>query len=122
MNERRHESRFLCADLIKVEWWERNCVRTVEVVLEDISRLGICVQADEQIPPGVEAAILMGLRKFRGEVTYCVYREYGYFVGIRLGEESRWSSGLFTPRHMIDLAALAEPWTDETASTVPAGT
>ncbi len=55
MNERRFEGRFLCADLVRVEWLEREdeC-RTTEGVLEDISPSGACIQIEEPIPPGTE--------------------------------------------------------------------
>jgi len=134
MIERRFESRFLCADLVRVDWLADDGPgvnsRTVEAVLEDISALGACVQVEERIPPG--AAISISVRsppvgaesekrgaeleklgagsekpaRFSGHVSYCVYRDYGYFVGIRFSDENRWSSGVFEPQHLTDLEAL----------------
>lgn len=107
MNERREKSRFLCADLIRIEWSEEGGAwRTVEAVLEDISALGTCVQVEEPIAPGTPARIAMGDQEYSGDVTYCVYRDYGYFVGIRLAEDSQWSPGMFVPQHLTDLTAL----------------
>jgi hypothetical protein len=123
MIERRNESRFLCADLVKIEWLtdnfsggdlentasEKRGLRGAEAVLEDISSLGACVQVDEVIPPGVPILIsVIGEQCARraGQVTYCVYRDYGYFVGIRFAEETRWSSGVFEPQHLISLEEL----------------
>jgi hypothetical protein len=123
MNERRFESRFLCADLVRIEWRPSDievantpgaAFRTVEAVLEDISALGACVQVEEHIPPGTAISISVSSDasnpeksvRFRGEVSYCVYRDYGYFVGIRFSNETRWSSGLFEPEHLTNLEAL----------------
>src|SRR5580700_6867620 len=105
MMERRLESRFLCADLVRVDWSaggvescegkqgrSESCegeFRTAEAVLEDISALGACVQVEERIPLGT--AILLsaysGLvssapndtgetARFSGHVSYCAYRDY----------------------------------------------
>lgn len=114
MNERRYESRFLCADLVKVEWFseEGDCKThgAVEAVLEDISSLGACVQVDDNVPIGAAISISVGekdVARLRGHVSYCVFRDYGYFVGIRFSNETRWSSGIFEPRHLTSLEALA---------------
>jgi hypothetical protein len=128
MTERRFESRYLCADLVKVEWLAggassvdaddiaKNNFRTVEAVLEDISALGACVQVEERVPLGAAISISVssglvdseaGNARFSGQVSYCVYRDYGYFVGIRFSNETRWSSGIFQPQHLTSLEALA---------------
>ena len=131
MRERRLAHRFWCADLVRVEWRDsRNDVRSVEAILEDISALGACVQVEEPIPVG--AVISMSAHcehgtdgkpcgrdcvgrdgpgtkaRFSGRVSHCEYRDFGFFVGIRLSDETRWSSRLFHPRHLMNLAALAD--------------
>ena len=117
-NERRREGRFLCAELIRLEWrGGGNALRSVEAVLEDISPLGTCVQVEEEIFPGVAITLSMGNRKYSGDVTYCVYRDYGYFVGIRLAKDSEWSSGSFAPQHLTDLLALGDPLITDPAGT-----
>jgi hypothetical protein len=109
MNERRLESRFLCADLVKVDWISgESGFRTVEAVLEDISAVGACVQVEERIPPGAAISIKGNDAAFFGIVSYCVYRDYGYFVGIRLSEDTRWSKGVFNPRHLTNPRDLSE--------------
>jgi hypothetical protein len=119
MNERRFEGRFLCADLVRVDWLEgEDECRTTEGVLEDISPLGACVQVEEHIPPGTGisiAAMSVEEARFFGHVSYCVYRDYGYFVGIHLYDETRWSAATFEPRHLTSLAALSleeSAWTN----------
>ena len=113
MNERRLDSRCLCAELVRVVWRaghdrdSRGQVRTAEGVLEDISPLGACVQIEEAIPIGTPVVISADGSQFFGDVSYCVFRDYGYFVGLRLSDETRWSSGTFSPQHMTDLRTLA---------------
>ena len=119
MNERRFEGRFLCADLVRVDWLEgEDDCRTTEGVLEDISPLGACVQVEEHIPTGTGisiSAMSIDEARFFGHVSYCVYRDYGYFVGIHLYDETRWSAEAFAPRHLTSLAALSleeSAWTN----------
>jgi len=101
------ESRFLCAQIVRVDWMTgEDESRTVEAVLEDISQLGACVQVDENIPLGTTIAIAMGPTRFIGYVSYCAYRDYGYFVGIHFSDESSWSAGIFRPQHLTSLADL----------------
>src|SRR5439155_5090714 len=87
LSEKRFESRCLCAQLVRVGW----SGGMVEAVLEDISALGGCVQVEEPIPLGSALALSIGDSAFRGHVCYCVYRDYGYFVGIRFAEDTVWS-------------------------------
>jgi hypothetical protein len=132
MNERRFENRFLCADLVRVDWMEPagdvECT-TVEGVLEDISALGACVQVEDRIPLGVSILISANFgatsgrdarpvascttgASFSGHVSYCEYRDYGYFIGIQFSEETRWSSGIFRPQHLTNLAVLSQTGND----------
>ncbi len=118
--KRRFEGRFLCADLVRVDWPAAEVAgaapasRTAEAVLEDISASGACVQVEEFIQPGVAISIstIAGsadpteITQFTGWVSYCVYRDYGYFVGIQFSGETRWSSGDFEPQHLTNLEAL----------------
>jgi hypothetical protein len=139
MNERRFECRFLCADMVRVEWKAAagpsalpgasgEILRTVEAVLEDISALGACVQVEEPIPPGISVSMSFGAgnkaqgakkAQLSGSVSYCVYRDYGYFVGIQFSNEMRWSSGIFEPQHLTNLEALmlTEPGMEDHAHT-----
>lgn len=115
MTERRFEGRFLCAELVKVEWTTRDgsggSSRALEAVLEDISPLGACVQVEDRIPLGAKVSISTvseGVARFSGWVSYCVFRDYGYFVGLQFANETRWSSGVFEPQHLTNLEALME--------------
>jgi hypothetical protein len=131
MSERRLENRFLCAELVTVEWIAAETepesesgvlsgqgpARTVEAVLEDISALGACVQVEDRIPLGAAISISAhhggsgsrsaGKARFSGYVSYCEYRDFGYFVGIRLSDETPWSTGAFEPEHLTNLAEMS---------------
>jgi hypothetical protein len=128
MSERRLENRFLCAELVTVDWvvaaeaesesgsggsvgMAADARRRVEAVLEDISALGACVQVEDRIPLGAVIPISAhhggADARFSGYVSYCEYRDFGYFVGIRLSDETPWSAGAFEPEHLTNLAAMA---------------
>jgi hypothetical protein len=123
MNERRFESRYLCADMVRIEWKAEagpdalpgaggEILRTVEAVLEDICALGACAQLEEPVPPGTAVSMSFGAgnkAQLSGSVSYCAYRDYGYFVGIQFSNEMRWSSGIFLPQHLTNLEALMLP-------------
>jgi hypothetical protein len=81
--------------------------RTADAVLEDISHVGGCVQVEEPIPVGVPIQLSIGEWSFAGHVSYCNYRDYGYFVGIRFSTESAWSSEQVVPQHLINLQNLS---------------
>ena len=124
MSERRLDDRFLCAELVTVDWVAAeaepagkasDAPRSVEAVLEDISALGACVQVEDRIPLGAAISISAhpgggdsgGGARFSGYVSYCEYRDFGYFVGIRLSDETPWSTGAFEPEHLTNLAAMS---------------
>ena len=109
MSERRVESRFLCADLARLSWVDGEETRQpIEAVLEDISTVGACVQIEESMPLGAMVAISVDGARFTGYVTYCVYRDYGYFVGIHFTGHTSWSAGSWQPGHLTNLQQLAQ--------------
>jgi hypothetical protein len=76
----------MLGDLVKVDW----PAGAGEAVLEDISALGACLQVEDRIPPGTAVSISVKSGetvRFSGCVAYCVYRDYGYFVGVRFSKE-----------------------------------
>jgi hypothetical protein len=104
--ERRLESRFLCADMARLAWRAGESAGESEAVLEDISALGVCVQTEGEIPVGAQVTLSSGGGTLDGVVSYCVWRDYGYFVGICLADETHWSSGVFMPDHLTNVRAL----------------
>ena len=62
----------------------------------------------DSTPNGSGSVQSSGAARFSGHVSYCAYRDYGYFVGIRFSDETKWSSGVFEPQHLTNLASLSE--------------
>ena len=107
MEDRRAESRMLCADMIEVSWPdgpERTCSATA--LLEDISPSGVCLQLEKPAPLGARISWITAGRHFNGRVRYCVYREIGYFVGVEFTPGTKWSQQDFEPQHLLDLKNL----------------
>lgn len=102
------------AHLVRVDWQVdggnggnlgNDSFRTVEAVLEDISAQGACMQVEEQIPPGTVIAISVvseNSTRVSGRVEYCIYRDYGYFVGIRFTNETVRSSPVLDPDQLAN--------------------
>jgi hypothetical protein len=95
------------AHLVRVDWQVdgSNDSRTVEAVLEYISAKGACMQVEEQIPSGTVVAISVvseDSTRLSGCVDYCIYRDYGYFVGIRFTNETVRSSPVLEPDHLAN--------------------
>jgi hypothetical protein len=96
MEVRSFQGRFTLGGLVQVDWpagvgARNDNFRTVEAVLEDISALGACLQVEDRIPPGTDISISVvsgETVRFSGWVAYCVYRDYGYFVGVRFSKET----------------------------------
>jgi len=78
----------------------------VEAVLEDIAGPGGCVQTEEPIALGSAIILTIGGAKFSGHVCYCVYRDYGYFVGLRFSEDKVWTVDQVVPQHLTNLETL----------------
>jgi hypothetical protein len=106
-DEKRLEGRFLCADLVRLDWiWGEDNLRTEQALLEDISAQGGCVQLDEPLPLGVSVMLTVGSTPFYGHVCYCAFRDDAYFIGLRFANETTWSASLVEPRHLTSLQSL----------------
>jgi hypothetical protein len=102
MDDRRSEHRLLCADLVEVEWKDKNGRKRRQLAnLEDISPSGACLQLDTAVPLHTKIQIAAPGGDMEGVVRYCVYREIGYFLGVQF-EGTRWSKKDFTPQHLFD--------------------
>lgn len=103
MQDRRLEPRLLCADLVDVRWNDKSGrLRKTVANLEDISLSGACLQMDSPIPHDTQVFISHPKGELQGQVRYCVYREIGYFVGLRFEDGSKWNRQLFRPQHLLD--------------------
>ena len=107
MDERRSETRMMCADMVEVRWQDRTGrAQTATAILEDISASGACLQLEAPIPLGVEIHWAAPRQKFQGYVRYCVYREIGYFAGVEFDPSFKWSKKAFQPDHLLDPQSL----------------
>ncbi len=106
--EQRAEPRSLCADLVQVEWKDEfGRSRVLPALLEDISSKGACLQMEAPVPENTEISISHGPDWIMVcQTVYCVYREIGYFVGIRFDDRTQWSEAAFRPLHLLKLADL----------------
>jgi hypothetical protein len=103
MHNRRAEPRMLCADLVDVQWKDKNGrVRRAVANLEDISLSGACVQVDSPIPIDTTLRISYPKGELQGRICYCVFREIGYFLGIEFEPGFRWSMRQYRPQHLLD--------------------
>ncbi len=109
LEDRRLEGRFLCADMVRLDWivGEDN-LRTEQALLEDISPQGGCVQMEEPLALGSIVMLTVGDTPFHGHVCYCTFRDDGYFIGLRFSDDSVWSAGLVEPQHLVNLQQLGE--------------
>ena len=109
MDERRSETRMLCADMIEVQWRDRSGKeRGATAILEDISPSGACLQFEAPVPLRAAIAWDSPRQRFRGFVRYCVYREIGYFVGVEFDAGVKWSKRDFRPGHLLDPQTLVK--------------
>ena len=108
MQNRRNDTRLLCAELVEVSWLEGGRPQRRVANLEDISLSGICLHMEKPVPAGTQIVARYGNGELVGTVRYCVFREIGYFLGIQLAEESRWSTHHFRPEHLVDPGELVE--------------
>jgi len=105
MNERRIETRALCADLVTLGWFENSGKSNVTAaVLEDISSRGACLQTDSPLPLNVQGFIQHEAWIIGCRISYCTYREIGYYVGVMFDADARWSTEDFRPQHLLDLS------------------
>jgi len=109
MAERRIEPRLMCADLVEVEWRdELDRPQRSVANLEDISPMGACLQLEIEIPLRTVIRMTVMKSQYVGEIRYCVFREFGYFLGVQFEPGVKWSSRSFKPLHLFDPRRLLE--------------
>jgi len=112
MQERRAEPRMLCADLIRVQWTDESGRQREAVAnLEDISHSGACLQLDAPVAEDTLLRLEHPKMDLFGRVRYCVFRDTGYFVGIKFEPGYAWSQRRFRPKHLLDPRRLFAPKT-----------
>lgn len=112
MADKRIEPRLMCADLIDVEWRDaEGRIHQTVANLEDISSMGACIQVDTEVPLRTTVQLRTGKSELTGEVRYCVFREFGYFLGVQFPPGVKWNTRAFKPMHLFDPRELLEPRT-----------
>lgn len=109
-SERRATVRMMCSELVLVQWEDppgNGCTATG--ILEDISGTGACVQLEVPVSEGARLSIRPPGVSLRGTVRYCVFREAGYFVGLRFDDDCKLAVSEYRPQHLIDPLALGDP-------------
>jgi hypothetical protein len=103
MQDRRAEPRLLCADLIRVHWTDQSGRQREAVAnLEDISHSGACLQMDTPILEDTLLRLEHPKLDLLGRVRYCVFRDTGYFLGVKFEPGYAWSCRRFRPKHLFD--------------------
>jgi hypothetical protein len=75
--------------------------------LEDISGSGACLQLESAIPVHTQVTMTYGSGQLAGHVRYCVYREIGYFLGIKFADGVKWKRRQYRPQHLFDPRRMA---------------
>ncbi|MBI3207947.1 MAG: PilZ domain-containing protein [Candidatus Solibacter usitatus] len=101
--ERRTENRLWCSELVQVWCKEEDAwIRKGIAVLEDISPSGACIQIEAALPLDAAVRIRHADWKVEGVVRYCVHKEEGFFIGLRLDEGCKWNEQTFRPKHLLN--------------------
>lgn len=99
----------LCADLVEVRWKDQSGhSRKTVANLEDISSSGVCLQMERPVPLDTRLRILHPKAQYEGNVRYCLFRDFGYFIGVQFAPGCRWSQKQYHPRHLLDLRRLVK--------------
>lgn len=99
----------MCADLVEIEWHDKDGQRQQTVAnLEDISALGACLQVEAEIPLRTIIRMTVMKNEYVGELRYCVFREFGYFLGVQFMPGVKWNSRAFKPLHLFDPRRLMD--------------
>ncbi len=113
MQDRRLETRILCADLVDLRWKDPSKkTRRLVANLEDISQTGACLQVEKPIPLGTEVRMTYPKGELLGTIRYCVFREIGYFLGLEFDPKTRWTQQQYRPQHMLDPRRLVKNTTN----------
>lgn len=93
--------------MVEVSWSDgAGRARRATALLEDIARSGACLQFEYPLPVGTEVHIRCSSETLEGNVRYCVYREIGYFVGVKFSPGFQWSRQQYEPQHLLDLEEM----------------
>jgi hypothetical protein len=98
---------------VTLHWQSGRERRKAIVLLENISAFGACLQAEFGLPGGARVRIVGRRQSFRGVVRYCLLTVGGWFIGVELDADSRWSKTKYLPEHLPDprkVRPASQPW------------
>jgi hypothetical protein len=104
------KERYLCSELVKVEWQDKTGAFDATGILEEIWVDGACVQTIGPMQPGIKVWIVARRALFRGTMTECESHRDGYFSRVAFDAESRWSPRSFKPEHMVNTRTVLARW------------
>jgi hypothetical protein len=102
MDEKRHDIRNQCADLLGVHWVDsKDKVRNEIATLDDISPTGACIKMDRRIKLNTIVDLNYPGGKFVGQVKYCQREPIGYYIGVEFQDGYRWNRRKYKPEHLL---------------------
>ena len=104
------KARYLCSELVKVEWQDKTGAFDATGILEEIWVDGTCVQTIGPMQPGMKVWIVARRALFRGMMSECEAHRDGYFWRVAFDSESRWSPRSFKPEHMVNTRTVLARW------------
>ena len=107
MNEKRIEPRLLCSSFVELTRRDRSRRQARHIVnLENISRSGACIAADQPFPLHTPVLLDYIDGQLPGAVRYSQYWNGSYLIGIRFSFGCKWAVECFEPKHLTDLQQL----------------
>jgi hypothetical protein len=107
MQDRRAEPRLMCADMVEVQWTDESGQhQQTTALLDDIAPSGACLNLDNPLPLGTAVVIRYRNGRLEGSVSYCFFRDIGYYVGVHFKPHTRWSPKQYRPKYLLDLKKL----------------
>jgi hypothetical protein len=104
------KTRYLCSELVKVEWQNKTGSFDMAGILEEIWADGACVQTLSPMETGMRVWIVARRTLFLGTLTGCEFVQDGYFSQVAFDSESRWSLRSFKPEHMVNTRTVLARW------------
>jgi hypothetical protein len=97
----------MCSDFVQLVWTDHRGREISQVaLLEDVSPEGMCLQAEEPVPP--MSPVRLHTRGFDGQavVLYCERRDCGYQLGVEFAADTGWDRGRWKPKHLLSATWL----------------
>jgi hypothetical protein len=105
MDEKRHDARNQCADLLEAHWVDSmGKVHDEIATLDDISATGACIKLDRRIKINTILDLKYPGGKFVGQVKYCKREPIGYYIGVEFQEGYRWDRRKYKPGHLLQFS------------------